>query len=504
MATTPSLLDPAARASIIGQAEALAKKSGRTREQELYSYAQGQGIDDAGIDTFMGFDQGTSANWAKANAGQGGIAMPNSQPATQQSGGIIGNIGANMNITGPNTQPTANTPVPQASVTTPNQWTNLTNSIQNAAAQAPRPVAGGAAAGGAAAGGTAAATPFTEAQKDWIIKEANKRAIARGTSVVAEIAAEATKNGRSLADVEIEMGYAPGTLTGGAGGGGGGAAGGGGATAGGTTPGGTNALGGAVVPGVTPGAKLTDPSTWTTTSDQTVAGQLTGLLNPNNPLMQQARTRALTQANSRGLLNSTIAETGADAAMNDIALQIAQADAAQGSKVAGYNVGAQNQFTMADKAQGFDLEKMSAEQKNVMERLAAQQGYNLETMSVTQANDLAKFAAQVEAQNKQAEQKFGYDKQLVEIQKASNLEIAGMESQYRQQIQASASATSIMNQLPTLIARVMENKDTDAAAKQAQINYHVATATAALKLAGQFAGDVDLSGALDGILGLTP
>ena len=170
---------------------------------------------------------------------------------------------------------------------------------------------------------------------------------------------------------------------------------------------------------------------------------------------------------------------------------------------------------MADKAQVFDLARMneaagialgqmSAEQQNIVSRLAIQQGYNETTMTLNQVNDLAKLGKQVEYQNAQADVKFGNDRTLLEIQKTSNLEIAGMEAKYRQQIQGSASATSIMNQLPTLIARVMDNKDTDAAAKQAQISYYVSTSTAALKLAGQFAGDIDLGGSLDGILGLTP
>lgn len=62
---TPYKLDDTTRASIVSQAEARAKASGQTREQELYKYAQGEGINDAGVDTYMGFNPGTTANWAK-------------------------------------------------------------------------------------------------------------------------------------------------------------------------------------------------------------------------------------------------------------------------------------------------------------------------------------------------------------------------------------------------------------------------------------------------------
>lgn len=62
---TPYRLDDTTRASIVSQAEARAKASGLTREQELYKYAQGEGINDAGVDTYMGFDPGTTAKWAQ-------------------------------------------------------------------------------------------------------------------------------------------------------------------------------------------------------------------------------------------------------------------------------------------------------------------------------------------------------------------------------------------------------------------------------------------------------
>ena len=611
MAVNP--FDEATKTGILGEAKRRATASGRTAEQELYGYAKTQNISDADLDTYMGMAPGQTANFAKVNNGAGmtgkeiqGIINVNNMRTVTPAGSNLGEVAA----------PQGNSYTPAATsapyVLPADQRTGIvaeaqrlaaisgrspeqelynyaqTNGIKDAdldtymgmgAGQTANFARANGGQGGipAAQGNSTGAQPMPREMQTAFITEANKRATANGTTVAAEIAKAAAANGLSMADAEIMMGYAPGTLTGGGGAGGGVA--GGGTTA--TTPAGTTALGTTVVSGVTPGAKLTDPSTWVTTADQTVAGQLPGIMDPNNPLMQRARTNARVSANSRGLLNSTIAESGADAAMNDIALQIANADAAQGSKVANFNASTQNQFTMADKSQGFDLAKMdrqaaitlnqmsaeqqntiarmakqqgydldkmtaaqindlarldktqnftdkmadkaqvfdlakmdraasitlgqmTAEQQNVVARLAVQQGYNLDTISANQVNDLGKLAATVAAQDKQAETKYGYDRGLVEIQKASNLEIAGIDARYRQQIQGSASATSIMNQLPLLIAKVMDNKDTTTEAKQAQINYYVATSTAALKLAGQFAGDIDLGGALDGILSIAP
>ena len=84
---TPYKLDDTTRASIVSQAEARAKASGLTREQELYKYAQSEGISDEGIDTYMGSDPGTTATWAKnyntqsasgtgGGAGAGGGGVP--------------------------------------------------------------------------------------------------------------------------------------------------------------------------------------------------------------------------------------------------------------------------------------------------------------------------------------------------------------------------------------------------------------------------------------------
>lgn len=62
-------------------------------------------------------------------------------------------------------------------------------------------------------------------------------------------------------------------------------------------------------------------------SENTVEGRVRSMLDPNNPLVQQARTQATQQAASRGLLNSSLAMTAADDAMYKAVLPIAQADA---------------------------------------------------------------------------------------------------------------------------------------------------------------------------------
>lgn len=102
------------------------------------------------------------------------------------------------------------------------------------------------------------------------------------------------------------------------------------------TPGATGIINGAITP-------------WNVTQDQTVAGNISSLTDPNSPPMQQARTRAIQQMASRGLINSSMATSAADSAMYDVANTIAQSDAATKAKAAGYNVDQLNQQVTLDK-----------------------------------------------------------------------------------------------------------------------------------------------------------
>ncbi|MDV7394716.1 hypothetical protein RZS08_25250, partial [Arthrospira platensis SPKY1] len=63
--------------------------------------------------------------------------------------------------------------------------------------------------------------------------------------------------------------------------------------------------------------------------EQTVEGRLANILATDSPLMQRAATQGMQFANSRGLLNSTIAAGAAQGEMIDRATPIAQQDASQ-------------------------------------------------------------------------------------------------------------------------------------------------------------------------------
>lgn len=103
-----------------------------------------------------------------------------------------------------------------------------------------------------------------------------------------------------------------------------------------------------IVSGQMQAAQVAAPTQWNVDAPQTVQGQIKDIINPNSPLMQQARTGALEQMNSRGLLNSSMAITAGDDAAYRAAVPIATADASTYAKSASYNADAQNQANLAN------------------------------------------------------------------------------------------------------------------------------------------------------------
>lgn len=91
-------------------------------------------------------------------------------------------------------------------------------------------------------------------------------------------------------------------------------------------------------------SNITGPSQWDVNGNQTVANQLTALMASDNPMLQQARARAMQQSNARGLSNSSIAQTAGDAAAYDEMMKIALQDAATNATAGQSNTAAKNQF----------------------------------------------------------------------------------------------------------------------------------------------------------------
>lgn len=98
-------------------------------------------------------------------------------------------------------------------------------------------------------------------------------------------------------------------------------------------------------------AQIAAPQQWSVTPNQTVAGNLTSLINPNNPYYQQWATNGAQDAAARGFTgNSTLRDTGILSAVMNSATPIAENDAATYAKAAGYNTDQTNQVNAANVA----------------------------------------------------------------------------------------------------------------------------------------------------------
>jgi hypothetical protein len=155
-----------------------------------------------------------------------------------------------------------------------------------------------------------------------------------------------------------------------------------------------------------PTGMINQVKNWQITPDQTVAQQVNGLVQADSPLMQQARTAGDQQAQSRGLLNSSIGIKAAQDSVYNAALPIAQADAATAARAAGYNVDTWNQANTANNQNQFSRqERLGQQQFTKGERLGQQQFTTSERLGTQQA-DMAKVIYQ------QGQENVRYDKNI--------------------------------------------------------------------------------------------
>jgi len=89
--------------------------------------------------------------------------------------------------------------------------------------------------------------------------------------------------------------------------------------------------------------------TRTVNDNELTSANLQKLLQSNSPYLQQARDKAMLTANSRGLVNSTLAAGAGESAAIDAALPIASADAGTYTTAARDNQSATNNFNLADR-----------------------------------------------------------------------------------------------------------------------------------------------------------
>jgi hypothetical protein len=210
--------------------------------------------------------------------------------------------------------------------------------------------------------------------------------------------------------------------------------------------------------------------TQTTPEEETASGRFNKITSQESPLIKRARQQGLTLANSRGLINSSIAAGAAEGAIVDRATPLAQQDAAIFQQQRLQNQTDTNRAREVSTGRETDVSQFNANIEAERNRLQAQ----LET-AVSQGN--AELANQVrirqaeldttvnqqnaEASNRLREQVLQQNADLNKqfLANTGALDLANIEGRYQQLISSNQSASNLYNAFFNSIAQIMANKD---------------------------------------------
>lgn len=273
------------------------------------------------------------------------------------------------------------------------------------------------------------------------------------------------------------------------------------------------------------------PADMQVAANQTVQGQLSGILASNSPLLQHAYNQAMVGMNDRGLVNSSTAIGAAQNAVYDKAVPIATTDAGtyQNTALANFNAATQNaqlNANAANQASQFNAgaQNTAGLQNASFKNSAAQFGANAQNQSNLQAAQLASsesIAAAARASQESIaaannatalqQTQLSTSTQLSVAQLSANtqLAVANMNSATQKEISAahdansvllnnSSAATSMFNQYLTNVGNIDANPNMDMAAKEAAIKTQTDVFNGAVKgLTAASPGVPDVSSVLD-------
>lgn len=199
---------------------------------------------------------------------------------------------------------------------------------------------------------------------------------------------------------------------------------------------------------------------WTVTGDQTVAGNISSLTDPNSPLIQQARTRALEAMNARGGVNTSMAMTAADDAAYTAATPIATADAATRAKAAGYNADQLNQLNQ----QANSLNSaQSIAQLQANTSLATTGMNNQSAQTIAGMNNDS--SQKITAMNNDSSQR------IAKLNSDTQLQVQTLQNQYGTVINSNSQAAAAFNNYAQQMAAIDASTTMDANTKtQAKAN----------------------------------
>lgn len=239
------------------------------------------------------------------------------------------------------------------------------------------------------------------------------------------------------------------------------------------------------------GSAASDMTADTRTVDkptETVQGQLGSFLSSGSPILERARAGAMQQANSRGLINSTMAAQAGEAAALDAAVPIAQADANIYNQASGQNQAFRNQAASQNAQLGTQVDLANAEAAN----RASSQNAQLATQ-ISQSNaEATNRAASQNAQLGTETSRFNADLEMKNIlsmaDNATKTSLARIEADYKVLMQGNVSASEIYRGTMTNISNILMNKDLDGPAKSAAIDHQIKLLQNGMALVGGMNG----------------
>jgi hypothetical protein len=222
-----------------------------------------------------------------------------------------------------------------------------------------------------------------------------------------------------------------------------------------------------------------DPTLRTVQDNELVQRQLEQIIGNDSPLIQRARARAQEQMASRGLVNSSMAIGASDAAAYDVALPIAQADAATYSgtardnqavqnSMAQFNAGEFNQTGRINAGLISDARRFGADANNVASRANADAANRAALQRSDQDAATRRFNAEQQNINArtQADMQFRAAMQNSDAQVRAALQV--MDNEFAAQRQNSAASSEVWRQYQTSATQIMTS-DLPAESKQEMI-----------------------------------
>lgn len=245
---------------------------------------------------------------------------------------------------------------------------------------------------------------------------------------------------------------------------------------------------------------MADLNTLELNPNESVEKRYTGLLQSQNPLIEQARTSGMQQAAQRGLLNSSIAIGAAEDATHRAMLPIAQQDAQLSGQYGLQKESdtARSNLSQQEFGQTRQLQTQGEQARSALSAQEFGQQGQLQASDFTgRGNLLSQEGTQRMGEiNRQGE----LQKELAQFNATTAQANDQMRLQYQTLLQTSQTAAATYAGLQDQIAAILRDPNLDTASKQNAVNQAVNLARASLNLQAALAGaggvTVDTSGLL--------